>query len=118
MGVFTAPIEIGDPENQNWVSLDALVDTGASITAVPASILHRLNVHPIAKHEFEFAQGEVREMDVGQTWIRVQGREVITLVLFNEEGTQPLLGAMALEGVFLGVDPHGRKLIPVRGLMM
>lgn len=118
MGVFTVPIEIGDPESQSWVSLEALVDTGASIASVPASVLHRLNVQPIARHEFEFAQGEVREMDVGQTWIRVQGREVITLVLFNDEGTQPLLEAMALEGVFLGVDPHGRRLMPVRGLIM
>ncbi|MCH8309604.1 MAG: hypothetical protein IIB17_03805 [Chloroflexi bacterium] len=57
-------------------------------------------------------------MNVGQTWIRVEGREVVTLVLFNDEGTQPLLGVMALEGVFMGVDPHARRLIPVEGLMM
>ena len=57
-------------------------------------------------------------MDVGQTWIRVERREVMTLVLFSDEGTPPLLGAMALEGVFMGVDPHAMKLIPVEGLMM
>ena len=118
MGVFVVPIEIGDPGNQDRIGLDALVDTGASITAVPASILHQLGVPPLAKREFEFAQGEVREMDVGQTWIRVDGREVVTLVLFNDEGTQPLLGAMALEGVFLGVDPLRKRLIPIRGVIM
>jgi hypothetical protein len=48
----------------------------------------------------------------------VEQREVVTLVLFNEEGTPPLLGAMVLEGLFMGVDPHARKLIPVEGLMM
>ena len=57
-------------------------------------------------------------MDVGQTWVRFEGREVITMVLFNDEGTPPLLGALALEGAFLGVDPVGQRLVPVQGLMM
>ena len=57
------------------------------------------------------------EMEVGQTWIRVEDKEVVTLVLFNDEGTQPLLGALALEGVFLGVDSHAKRLIPVEGLL-
>ena len=118
MGTFTVSIEIGDPEKQRWSELTALVDTGASITSAPASILHELGVSPMVKQSFKFGQGEVRHMDVGQTWIRVEGREIVTLVLFNDEGTTPLLGAMALEGIFMGVDPHAKKLVPVEGLMM
>lgn len=98
--------------------MDAPVDTGASIASVPGSVLRQLGLSPLALQEFEFGQGEVRRMGVGQTWLRVQGKEVITLVLFNDEGTTPLLGALALEGVFLGVDPSAQRLIPVRGLMM
>lgn len=86
--------------------------------SLPASILRELDVHVLFQQEFRFAQGDVRRMDVGQTWIRVEEREVVTLVLFNDEGTQPLLGVMALEGVFMGVDPHARRPIPVEGLMM
>ena len=111
-------IAIGDPQRDRWTPIDALVDTGASISSAPASILHALGVTPIVKQNFRFGQGEVRSMDVGQTWIRVEDREVITLVLFNEEGTQPLLGALALEGIFMGVDPVGKRLLPVEGLMM
>ena len=48
---------------------------------------------------------------------RVQGRETTTWVIFGEEGTPALLGAYTLEGVFLGVDPYGQRLIPVRGLL-
>ena len=94
------------------------MDTGASISSAPASILHDLGVFPLVQKNFRFGQGEVRSMDVGQTSIRVEDREVITLVLFNEEDTQPLLGALALEGVFMGVDPVGKRLLPVEGLMM
>ncbi len=56
-------------------------------------------------------------MDVGQTWLRVQGEEITTQVLFNEEGTTPLLGALALEGAFLGIDPVNQMLVPVDGLI-
>ena len=57
-------------------------------------------------------------MDVGQTWLRVEGREVVTLVLFNAEDTVPLLGALALEGVFMGVNPVAKRLEPVEGFMV
>ena len=48
---------------------------------------------------------------------RVAGRETTTWVIFGEEGTTALLGAYTLEGVFLGVGPHGQRLIPVQGLL-
>ena len=118
MGTFNVTISIGDSERGRWIDLEALVDTGASITAVPASVLRELGIAALFKQSFRFAQGDVREMDVGQALIRVERKEVVTLVLFNDEGTQPLLGALALEGVFLGVDPHAKRLIPVEGLMM
>lgn len=54
-------------------------------------------------------------MEIGQIWIRIEGREVITQVMFNDEGTEPLLGAVALEGAFLGVDPVNQTLLPIRG---
>ena len=117
MGTFSAPISIGSPDRGRWTQIDALVDTGASIASAPASVLRGLGVEPLRKERFTFAQGETREMDVGQTWIRVGDREAVTLVLFNEEGTAPLLGALALEGVFMGVDPVGKRLVPVGGWM-
>lgn len=118
MGMFTVQIAIGDHERQQWTRLDALVDTGASITSVPSSVLRALGVVPMTQQRFRFVQGETRTMDVGQTWVRVEGRERITLVVFNEEGTTPLLGALALEAAFMGVDPVAQKLVPVEGLMM
>jgi predicted aspartyl protease len=69
------------------------------------------------EQRFECGQGEVRNMEVGQTWLRVEERETITQVLFNDECTLPLLGALALERVFMGIDPVSQKLIPVQELM-
>ena len=56
-------------------------------------------------------------MDIGQAWLRVEGKERITVLLFNEENTPALLGALALESLFVGVDPVGQKLVPVEGFM-
>ena len=87
------------------------------MTSAPASLFRGLGVEPETEMLFEFAQGEVRTMEVGYTWIRLLGKEIMTQVMFNEEGTPPILGAMALENAFLGVDPVAQRLIPIRGLM-
>ena len=118
MGTFRVRIDIGDPQGERWTSLDALVDTGASVISAPASVLRDLNIAPIMRQTFRSAHGEVREMQLGRTWVRFEGREVMTLVVFNDEGSSPLLGALALEEAFLGVDPVGQRLVPVEGLLM
>ena len=99
-------------------TVSALVDTGATMTAVPASVLKRLGVEPAARKALQFAQGEIRTMDVGYARVRVEDQEIITQVLFNDEETPALLGAIALENAFLGVDPLAQRLIPIHGLMM
>ena len=117
MGTFNIEIGISNPDRGRWRTLNALVDTGASITALPASVLRELGVEPSFRQRFRSAHGESREMDVGHTWVRVDGRETLTQVLFNDEGSTPLLGAMTLEAVYMAVDPVDGKLIPVDGLM-
>ena len=118
MGTFQVEIEIGDPAADNWVTVSALADTGATVTAVPASVLRRIGVEPTTWKAFQFAQEEVRTMDVGYARVRVEDQEIITQVLFNDEGMPALLGAIALENAFLGVDPLAQRLIPIHGLMM
>ena len=118
MGTFSVQIAIGDQERRRWTELEAVVDTGATLTSAPASVLRALGVEPMTQRTFRFAQGERRIMDVGQTWVRIGSEEIVTLVIFNEEDALPLLGALALEGAFMGVDPVGQRLVPVDGLML
>ena len=113
MGTFSIEIEIGDTLGERWITLDALVDTGAFITSVPASILRELGVEPMGQRRVRFGQGEVRLLDYGQTWLRAEGQEITTFVLFNDEGTTPLLGVYAIEGLFMAVDPVTQQLVPL-----
>ena len=117
MGTFSVEIGIGSRDRDEWVTLDALVDTGAFVTSAPASLLRRLGVEPMRKQEFTFADGSTREMEIGQARVRVGDREVTTLVMFNDEGSTPLLGTLALAGVFMGVDPVHKRLVPIRAVM-
>ena len=118
MGTFRVDMEIGDPQGGRYERLEALVDTGSTYTVLPRSLLQRLGVEPYARDKFRLADGRIVEEDIGQTWVRVDGRSVITIVVFGEEGVSPLLGAYALEGVRLAPDPVGKRLVPVEGLLM
>ena len=118
MGTFRVRIDVGDLQGTRYEAVDALVDTGASHTAAPASFLRRLGIEPYQKGSFQLADGRLVELDIGHTWVRVDGEQAITQVVFAEEGTQPLLGAVTLEQLGLGIDPIRRRLMPVPRLQM
>lgn len=73
---------------------------------------------PHARASFRLADGSLREYELGETQVRIDGQSVTTLVVFGDEGVEPLLGAYTLEGLRLAPDPVGRRLIPVPGLLM
>ena len=118
MGTFNVTMEIGNPEGTSFETVEALVDTGASFSWVPRDLLERLDVPAQQRWEFEVADGRIILRDVGRTWVRIDGRNEITLVVFGDEDSPPLLGAYTLEGFLLAPDPVNRRLIRVRGLAM
>ena len=118
MGTFRAILELGDPDGVSWEPVDALVDTGATYTTVPAALLERLGVRPLARAAFLLADGREIEQDIGQTWVRIGDRAVITVVVFAPDNAPVLLGAYALEGLRLAADPVGRRLVPVPALFL
>ncbi len=118
MGTFRVRIELGDTAGQHFEAIEALVDTGATYTSVPAPLLERLAVTPHTRDTFVLADGRRVERDIGRTWVRVDGRLELTLVVFADPGTEPLLGAYTLEGLRLAADPVSRRLVPVPGLLL
>ena len=113
MGGFHVPIEVGDSRGERYESIDVLVDTGATYTILPASTLRRLEIEPEESGPFELADAGVRDFEIGQARVRVNGHEIATVVVFGEEGMTPLLGAYALERLRLAAYPAGRRLVSV-----
>jgi clan AA aspartic protease len=118
MTSFSVQLEIGDRQEANWETVQALVDTGSTYTWVPRNILERLGVRPEFSREFQTADGRIvpREMSVAAA--RLNGQTLPTLVVIAEPGDAVLLGMYTLEGFSLGIDPVNERLIPVRGLAM
>lgn len=108
-------IEVGDPERERFEQVEALVDTGATYTVLPRSLLRELGVPSDRRARFVLADGSEVERDVGRAWVRFEDREEFTLVVFGDEA---LLGAVTLEEFLLAPDPTSGRLVPVPGLMM
>jgi predicted aspartyl protease len=118
MGVFNVDVSVGTPARADFRDVSMLVDTGASNTMLPASILRELGVTPHGTGRFMIANGQVVTRQIGRTWLRLEGQEEMTIVVFGDEGTPPILGAITLEELRLGVDPVAQKLIAVTGFLL
>ena len=118
MGTFYQAIQVFSPDGDAFETVDALVDTGASFSQLPGSLLRRLGLFPTDTVPAELADGWVVDDAIAEAKFRIQGRNTYTWVTFGPENAAPLLGAHALEGVRLAADPSRQRLIPTRILRM
>ena len=118
MGTFTAEIEVGDPAGSRFETVDALVDTGATYTMLPASLLRHLGVTPVDSQGFILANGELIERDIGETAVRIDGRVRTSLVVFSDEDSRALLGTYTLEAFSIAADSVNGRLISVDALAL
>ncbi len=93
-------------------TLSGVVDTGASYTVVPATILDGLGIEREQSINFTLADGSQREMDIGWAQMELEGRTGHVYVVFGPDNSPILLGAMALETFALAADAKNRGLIP------
>jgi clan AA aspartic protease len=115
MGTFRVPIEIGNDVRDRFEPVEALVDTGATYTVLPTRLLEELGIVPHTRARFVLADGREVERDLGRAWIRINGQQEFTLLVFGEEA---LLGAVTLEELRLAPDPVSQRLIPVPARLM
>ncbi len=95
-----------------------LVDSGATISVVPAAILRKLKIRPIDEEEFRLANGDVITRKKGGALFRYNGRVGVADVVFGEEGDATLLGAYTLESLGLALDPIKRELREIPMILM
>ena len=111
MGTFRYPIALGNPTGTEFEILNALVDTGAMYSTVPSSLLERLGVEPMDdRFTLILSDGSRVKRDIGQTKLRVDGRQVTTIVIFGDENALPAIGSYALTGLGFEVDTANKRL--------
>ena len=112
MGTFSVDFTIWNRDHTESRTLSGLVDTGASYTMVPESILNDLGIEPFDTERFRLADGSRRELSLGWVEMELDGRRRPTYVIFGSDDNNVLLGAMALEAFGLAADARYRRLIP------
>ena len=116
MGIFYVDAEIGDPQGERYETVRLLVDSGATHTTLPESLLNRLGVVPETSRSFTIADGSEHERPLGYTRLRLGSESVVTPVAFGRDGEPALLGAVTLEIFGLGIDPVRSRLVSVMNM--
>jgi clan AA aspartic protease len=93
---------------------EALIDTGAVRSAIPAAVAERLGLFRLRKTDAKYADGRVEEVDVTEAVaVEILGRETEMSPMIL--GEQILLGVIVLEGLDLMVDCNRNRLVPYQG---
>jgi len=111
MGLFRQRVEIGATDAGLFAPVDAVVDTGATYSLFPRSLLARLGVTAHDQAEFIVADGRtiVRELAIVTVRIGDRSRPVVCII---GDDAHSMLGATTLEMFGLAVDPVNQRLVP------
>ena len=113
MGIFARTVSIGNLEGGDRAEVEAVVDTGASDSMFPASLLEHLRVRPRSQVNYFLADGSEVTYGRGQAHISIDGRDGICPVIFGPEGDDNcLIGATTLQILMFAVDSANETLIP------
>ncbi len=99
------------PEGVRTCDVEALVDTGAVRTVLPADVVATLGLETRGHEVSRYADG--RRETVGITeplLVQLEGRETVEEALML--GDEVLIGQTVLEKLDLFIDSRGRRLIP------
>jgi clan AA aspartic protease len=115
MGLFRVTGRLTGPEGRTE-QVELLVDTGATLVVVPRALADRLGLRPQRSQPIVIAGGQKDEWPVAEVHLALNGREVTTPCFIAPAGPV-LLGAVALESLFLAADPVAKRLVPVEGFV-
>lgn len=111
MGMTHVDLELANPSDlARWERVTCLVDSGATLSVVQATILDRLDVVPLTEQQFRLANGETIVRRRGGAVVRLRDRIATVDVVFGEAGDANLLGAITLEALGFALDPLRREL--------
>ena len=117
MGTFSVNLWIGNLFTGAGANVEVLVDTGATHSMIPGSLLRELGIEPVETRFSRIADGSRIELQTAWARFSAEGRNAVARVSFGPEGTY-LIGATTLEDMGLAVDPVDRRLIEQEDLLM
>ena len=95
----------------------AIVDSGATVSAIPANIIKELGIKLSIKRKFTLATGRSVVRRVGFAVIEYDGMKTADDVIAIEKGS-PLLSVTALEHMGFEIDPRTKRLKKLEGALL
>ena len=117
MGTFRVNLWVGNLFTDSGTSVEALVDTGATHSMIPGSLLSDLGIDPVETRYSRIADGSRIELQTAWARFSTEGRNAVARVSFGPDGTY-LLGATTLEDLGLAVEPVDQRLVVQEDLLM
>lgn len=96
-------------EDERSEELRLTVDTGATYSWIPRTILEKLGVKPSGRRRFRMIKGFI-EREIGHVFVEYDNDVAPTVVVFAEEGDESVFGLHGLESLGLEVDPVTRQV--------
>ncbi len=122
MSVTHVDVTVRNPAQRarSWTG-SFLVGTGAIDSLAPRRNLEAIGLKPTGRRVYATADGREVEMDVALGELEIMGELSGGVIVFGDEGAEPLLGVTALESAGIEVDPRNQKLkrlpaVRLRGL--
>ncbi|MGQ9596601.1 MAG: retroviral-like aspartic protease family protein [Thermoproteota archaeon] len=97
-------MEISSLERKKSIKLKALVDTGASLTALPEKIAEEIGIEPVSEEKVMTGAGMV-SVKRGRAWIKLKDKEGPFDIWIFDFIDKVLLGVVVLESFGFEVDP-------------
>ena len=114
MGLTHVPVTVSNLTTHDSFTAKFLIDTGATEPMVPAGELRKIGIEPTGKRAYEMANGQWAEFEVGEARISFWDETFPIRVIFGPDGSEPLLGVIALESAGIMVDPKNQTLTKLR----
>ena len=90
MGTFRVNLWIGNLFTEAGTSVEALVDTGATYSMIPRSVLDELGIEPIETRVSRIADGSRVELPTSWARFSAEGQNAVARVSFGPEGISPV----------------------------
>lgn len=116
MGITYVEAKVTNNGKEENVSF--LVDSGATYTLLPSSIVKSLGLVPKRTMDFFLADGTKIKRNVSECYIILQAGECHTPVILGEESDTAILGVVTLEILGLVFNPFNRTLSPMKMLLV
>ena len=104
MGRIYTTIKISNMEKTKVTEVEALVDTGATLTVIPEKLAQELELGEITMEMVKTGAGNIR-LKRSAARISIGDREAPQSVLVSDFIDRVLLGAVTLETLALSIDP-------------